>query len=108
MGNKKSTYLKKVKKRLDMYTILCVYLGVNQYGRIINISSVVASSGNIGQTNYSASKAGIIGFTKSLSRELASRNITVNCISPGYISTDMTNAISDSVKDDIISKTLIK
>ncbi|MEE2683895.1 MAG: 3-oxoacyl-ACP reductase FabG [Pseudomonadota bacterium] len=73
-------------------------------GRIINISSVVASSGNIGQTNYSASKAGIIGFTKSLSRELASRNITVNCISPGYISTDMTNAISDSVKDDIISK----
>ncbi|OUU80809.1 MAG: 3-oxoacyl-ACP reductase [Gammaproteobacteria bacterium TMED78] len=72
-------------------------------GRIINISSVVGVTGNPGQTNYSAAKAGIIGFTKSLSRELASRNITVNCVAPGYIKTDMTEMISESIREDIIS-----
>ena len=67
----------------------------SRYGRIINITSVVALSGNPGQTNYSAAKAGIIGFTKSLAREIGSRNITVNAVAPGFISTDMTEALSE-------------
>ncbi len=66
-----------------------------RYGRIVNISSVVALIGNPGQTNYVASKAGVIGFTKSMARELASRNITVNAVAPGFIQTDMTNKLSD-------------
>ena len=70
-------------------------------GRIINISSVVGVSGNAGQTNYSASKAGIIGFSKSLAKEVASRNILVNCIAPGFIQTDMTNVLKDEVKEEI-------
>jgi 3-oxoacyl-[acyl-carrier protein] reductase len=73
-------------------------------GRIINISSVVALMGNAGQTNYSASKAGLIGFTKSLARELASRNITVNAVAPGFVITDMTAGLSDQVKETIHSK----
>ncbi|MGI9113896.1 MAG: 3-oxoacyl-[acyl-carrier-protein] reductase [Chthoniobacterales bacterium] len=68
-------------------------------GRIINISSVTGVIGNAGQTNYAASKAGLIGFTKSLARELASRNVTVNAIAPGFISTDMTRGLSDEVKN---------
>jgi 3-oxoacyl-[acyl-carrier protein] reductase len=67
-------------------------------GRIINISSVSGLIGNAGQTNYAASKAGLIGFTKSLARELASRNITVNAVAPGYISTDMTSALSEDIQ----------
>ena len=70
-------------------------------GRIINISSVVGVSGNAGQTNYSASKAGIIGFTKSLAKEVASRNINVNAVAPGFIETDMTNVLKDEVKETI-------
>lgn len=70
-------------------------------GRIINISSVVGVSGNAGQTNYSASKAGIIGFTKSLAKEVASRNILVNAVAPGFIQTDMTDVLKDDVKDSI-------
>ena len=70
-------------------------------GRIINISSVVGVSGNAGQTNYSASKAGIIGFTKSLAKEVASRNINVNAVAPGFIETDMTNVLKDEVKENI-------
>ncbi len=70
-------------------------------GRIINISSVVGISGNAGQTNYSASKAGIIGFTKSLAKEVASRNILVNAIAPGFIKTDMTEVLSENVKEEI-------
>lgn len=66
-----------------------------RYGRIINITSVVGATGNAGQTNYAAAKAGMIGFTKSLAREVASRGITVNAVSPGFIVTDMTNALSD-------------
>lgn len=70
-------------------------------GRIINISSVVGVSGNAGQTNYAASKAGIIGFTKSLAKEVASRNILVNAIAPGFIETGMTDVLKDEIKQDI-------
>jgi 3-oxoacyl-[acyl-carrier protein] reductase len=70
-------------------------------GRIINITSVIGLIGNAGQTNYAASKAGLIGFTKSLARELASRNITVNAVAPGFITTDMTAALSDEIKRTI-------
>ena len=72
-------------------------------GRIINISSVVGMSGNAGQSNYSSSKSAIFGFTKSLAKEVASRNITVNAISPGFIETDMTDKLSDEQKQAIIS-----
>ena len=70
-------------------------------GRIINISSVVGISGNAGQCNYAASKAGIIGFTKSLAKELASRNILVNAVAPGFIETNMTDVLQESVKEEI-------
>ena len=66
-----------------------------RYGRIVNLSSVVGLRGNAGQTNYSASKAGLIGLTKSLAKELASRNITVNAVAPGFIATDMTAALPE-------------
>ena len=77
------------------------YMMKARSGRIINISSVVGISGNAGQTNYAASKAGIIGFTKSLAKEVASRNILVNAIAPGFIQTDMTNILKENVKDEI-------
>ncbi|WP_341429561.1 3-oxoacyl-[acyl-carrier-protein] reductase [Clostridium massiliodielmoense] len=70
-------------------------------GRIINISSVVGLSGNPGQSNYAAAKAGIIGFTKSVAKEIATRGITVNAVAPGFIKTDMTDILSDKVKDEI-------
>ncbi len=73
-------------------------------GRIINISSVIGLMGNAGQTNYGASKAGLIGFTKSLARELASRDITVNAVAPGFVITDMTAGLSDQIKDTIHSR----
>ena len=73
-------------------------------GRIINISSVVGLKGNPGQANYAASKSGIIGLTKSSSKELASRGITVNCIAPGYIATEMTDQLTDKVKEEIINR----
>ena len=80
------------------------YMMKQRQGRIINISSVVGISGNAGQSNYAASKAGIIGFTKSIAKELASRNILVNAIAPGFIETDMTNVLSDSVKEKILDQ----
>src|ERR1700730_6781611 len=73
-------------------------------GRIINVTSVIGLIGNAGQTNYSASKAGLIGLTKSLARELASRNITVNAVAPGFITTDMTAGLSDEIKKTIQSQ----
>ncbi len=72
-----------------------------RYGRIVNMSSVVGLMGNAGQTNYAASKAAILGFTRSLAREVASRNITVNAVAPGYIATDMTDDLSDQVKQEL-------
>ena len=80
------------------------YMMKARSGRIINIASVVGISGNAGQSNYAASKAGIIGFTKSLAKELASRNILVNAIAPGFIETDMTNVLKDDVKDKILEQ----
>ncbi len=77
------------------------YMMKKRTGRVINISSVVGVSGNAGQSNYAASKAGIIGFTKSLAKELASRNILVNSIAPGFIETDMTAVLKDDVKTEI-------
>jgi 3-oxoacyl-[acyl-carrier protein] reductase len=74
----------------------------NRYGRIVNISSVVGLMGNAGQTNYSASKAGVAGFTKSLAREIASRGVTVNAVAPGYIATAMTKNLSEAVKDKFV------
>jgi 3-oxoacyl-[acyl-carrier protein] reductase len=76
----------------------------NRWGRIINIASVVGQAGSPGQANYAASKAGLIGMTKSLAQELASRNITVNAVAPGYIATDMTKDLSEELKQSIMSK----
>ena len=76
----------------------------SRFGRIINLGSVVGSKGNAGQVNYSAAKSGLIGFTKSLAQEVASRHITVNAIAPGFIATDMTDALSDAQKDQIAAQ----
>jgi len=75
-----------------------------RYGRIINITSIVGVTGNAGQTNYAAAKAGIIGFSKSLAREVGSRNITVNCIAPGFIDTDMTRTLSEPQRAALIQQ----
>tara|TARA_R110002167_G_scaffold15454_8_gene61438 strand:- start:57 stop:803 length:747 start_codon:yes stop_codon:yes gene_type:complete len=75
-----------------------------RWGRIINVSSVVASSGNAGQTNYAASKAAIEGFSRSLAREIGSRGITVNCVAPGFIDTDMTRALSEKQMETFLTQ----
>ena len=84
------------------------YMMKARSGRIINISSVVGIAGNAGQTNYSASKAGIIGFTKSLAKEIASRNILVNAVAPGFIETNMTDVLKDDVKQEIAKNIPLK
>ena len=76
----------------------------NKYGKIINISSIVGHTGNLGQANYSASKAGIVAFSKSLAIEYARKNININCVSPGFIKTEMTDKISDEFKKNLLSK----
>ena len=81
------------------------YMVRSRYGRIINIASVAGVVGNAGQSNYAASKAGVIGFSKSVAKELARRNITCNAVAPGFISTDMTDVLNDKIKEHV--KTLI-
>ena len=80
------------------------YMVRQRYGRIVNMSSVVGVSGNPGQANYAASKAGLIGFTKAVAREVASRNITVNAVAPGYIITNMVEQLSDDVRGQVLSR----
>lgn len=79
-----------------------------RWGRIITIGSVVGSSGNSGQANYTAAKAGVIGFSKSLAQELASRGVTINVVAPGFIETDMTDALPDLVKDEMLKRIPMK
>ena len=98
--NLKGTYL--VTKAVTRYMMK------KRQGSIINLASVVGVVGNAGQCNYSASKAGIIGFTKSVAKELASRNIRANAVAPGFIATDMTSVLSDSVKENINAQIPLK
>lgn len=80
------------------------YLTKQHWGRIVNIASVVGLAGNPGQANYSASKAGLVGFTKTVARELASRNVNCNAVAPGFIETAMTDSLSDKVKEDLLGQ----
>jgi 3-oxoacyl-[acyl-carrier protein] reductase len=75
-----------------------------RYGRIIQIGSVVGTSGNPGQANYAAAKAALVGFTKSLAQEVGSRDITVNCVAPGFIDTDMTRAMTDAQREALLAR----
>jgi len=75
-----------------------------RYGRIVNITSVIGSTGNAGQANYAAAKSGVVGFSKALAREVGSRNITVNCVAPGFIDTDMTRALSEDQKKGLLTQ----
>ena len=88
----------------NMCKLVSKYMMKQRCGRIINMSSVVGIHGNIGQANYSASKGGLIALTKSLAKELAARNILVNAIAPGFISTDMTSVLNDATKDAVLKQ----
>ena len=88
--------------------IVSKYMMKKRKGNIINLSSVVGVVGNAGQCNYSASKAGIIGFTKSIAKELASRNIRANAVAPGFIETDMTAVLGENVKENIYNQIPLK
>jgi 3-oxoacyl-[acyl-carrier protein] reductase len=87
---------------------LCRPMMQRRWGRIINISSIIGLQGNAGQCNYAAAKAGVIGFTKAVARELASRNVTVNAVAPGFIETDMTAAISEEISQQILNNVPMK
>lgn len=93
-----------LKGTFNMTKNVIPYMMKQKNGRIVNIASVVGVTGNSGQANYAASKAGIIGFTKTVARELASRNILANCVAPGFIKTDMTDVLSEAVKENIHSQ----
>ena len=93
-----------LKGTFNMTKNVISYMMKKRSGRIVNISSVVGVSGNSGQANYAASKAGIIGFTKSVAKELASRNILANAVAPGFIETDMTNVLKEEIKENINSQ----
>lgn len=97
-----------LKGTFNMSKLVSAIMMKQRSGRIVNLASVVGVAGNAGQCNYAASKAGIIGFTKSLAKELASRNILANCIAPGFIDTNMTAVLSDNVKDNIYTQIPLK
>lgn len=97
-----------LKGTFNMTKNVISYMMKQRNGKIVNISSVVGVSGNSGQANYAASKAGVIGFTKSVAKELASRNILANAVAPGFIETDMTDVLSDSVKESIHAQIPLK
>ena len=105
---KNEEWQKVIDVNLNSTFYLCKYaikkMLKNKYGRVVNITSIVGHSGNIGQSNYSASKAGIIAMSKSLAIEYAKKNITINCVSPGFIQTKMTENIVESIKVVLTSK----
>ena len=105
---KDEEWKKVINVNLSSTFFLCKYaikkMLKNKYGRIVNITSIVGHTGNLGQTNYAASKAGIIGMSKSLAVEYAKKNITINCVSPGFIQSNMTDKIDESIKAVLTSR----